>query len=259
MAPDGDAGSRSRANALASLAPSAANAITGTDPALCAGADLVPLARSHAALLHAAQAEADKKAAAAGNKAEQERAARLALAKRSVTRTSVCVPRFDAALSKIPLMPQGEEGEVNQAEAWWNSTMPRPRDPTTNNTTLFKEGDHTPRDEHVKLIEKYHGKAVPSGFRGLWDEIPAPDRLDADIPHKAERFARALKVHKYDTEEEKRRKQKAYDNLSLGEQRAFDRAQSAASKRSEQDEAEAVTMDPDRACCASMRTTFPLS
>ena len=200
------------------------------------------------------QAESDKKEAAAGSKAERERAERLALAKRSVTRTSVCVPRFDSALSKIPLMPkEGEDAEVNGADAWWNSTMPRPHDPSTQDKTLYKEGDNTPRDEHIKLIQKYAGKPVPAGFRGIWDEIPSPERLNADIPHKVEKFVRASKVHKYDTEEEKRKKQKAYDNLSLAEQRAFDRAQSAASKKSEQDEADAVTTGSGRARCACMR------
>lgn len=136
---------------------------------------------------------------------------------------------------------EGEDAEVNGADAWWNSTMPRPHDPSTQDKTLYKEGDNTPRDEHIKLIQKYAGKPVPAGFRGIWDEIPSPERLNADIPHKVEKFVRASKVHKYDTEEEKRKKQKAYDNLSLAEQRAFDRAQSAASKKSEQDEADAVT------------------
>jgi hypothetical protein len=164
----------------------------------------------------------------------------------------VCVPRFDSALSKIPLMPkEGEDGEVNGADAWWNSTMPRPHDPSTQDKTLYKEGENTPRDEHVKLIQKYAGKPVPAGFRGIWDEIPPPERLNADIPHKVEKFVRASKVHKYDTEEEKRKKQKAYDNLSLAEQRAFDRAQSAASKKSEQDEADAVRTGLGR--CACMR------
>ena len=118
------------------------------------------------------RAEAEAKNAAAGTKAEQERARRLALAKRSVRREAVVVPRFDPALAKIPVLPSGEDGEVNQAEAWWNSTLKAPSDPTMQDRTLWKEGDATPREDAKQLISKYKGKPVPAGYRGFWDEIP---------------------------------------------------------------------------------------
>jgi len=185
-----------------------------------------------------ARAVTEAKNAAAGSKAEQDRAARLALAKRSVRREAVVAPRFDPALAKIPFLPPGEDGEVNQAEAWWNSTLKGAVDPTALDKTMWKEGDGTPREETKQLISKYKGKPVPAGYRGFWDDIPDPDRLDRDVDRTTEKFLKGMKVHKYDTEEEKRKKQKAYDAMSVAEQRKFDRAASAASKKSEQDDAD---------------------
>lgn len=194
-------------------------------------------AREEERRLGRAKADADAKNAAAGSKAEQERAHKLALAKRSVRKEAVVVPRFESALQTMAkLQGSTDNGDVSHAEVWWASTMPKPMDASELSKVMWKEGDSTPREEFKNLIDKYKGKEVPAGYRGVWDEVPAPDRLEADITVKNEIFLRKMTVHIEKTEEQIRKEKKAYDQLSLAEQRVFDRAQKAAKGQSDDEE-----------------------
>ena len=76
-------------------------------------------AREEERRLGRAKAEADAKNAAAGSKAEQERAHKLALAKRSVRKEAVVVPRFESALQTMAkLQGSTDSGDVSHAEVW---------------------------------------------------------------------------------------------------------------------------------------------
>ena len=168
----------------------------------------------------------------------QARLVRLERAKRSVSKDVVVVPRFDKAWSSVPLHGGGTsgEGEASAADLWWESTMPKPFDPSTKDTILWKEGDTTPREEARNLVHKYHGKAVPAGYRGLWDDIPEQDRLQQDLDRNQEKFVKSMKVHKYETEAEKKERIRKWEAMSLIEQRKFERAQSSMSQQSAQEE-----------------------
>mmetsp|Transcript_20103 Transcript_20103/g.66878 ORF Transcript_20103/g.66878 Transcript_20103/m.66878 type:complete len:246 (+) Transcript_20103:106-843(+) len=88
------------------------------------------------------------------------------------TRTSIVQENAPEDGPTLLMNHQSSTEQVSAVDEWWNATLPKKS--SKQDLFLWKKDDGFIPAEHEKLVKNYGGKAVPKGYRTLFDE-PPPD------------------------------------------------------------------------------------